>query len=458
MKFRKEKDTMGTVLIPENAYFGPQTQRAVENFPISGITLQPEFIYALGLIKKCAAEVNFELGLLEREISAAISQAAQEVMAGEFKDQFVVDIFQTGSGTSTNMNMNEVIAVRSNQIITGKKAMKSPVHPNDHVNLGQSSNDVIPTAIHIAALTAIKKQLIPSLDQFHRVLSAKSTEFKDVIKIGRTHLQDAVPLTLGQEFSGYARQIELGIARLQDIENRLSELALGGTAVGSGLNAHPEFAGKVIGLIREQTRVSFKEAVNHFEAQAARDAAVETSGALKTVAVSLVKIANDIRWLASGPRCGIAEINIPSLQPGSSIMPGKVNPVIPEAVIQVAAQVAGNDLTVMLGGQSGIFELNVMLPVIAYNLLQSIALLTSSVDVFGEKCIKGITANRDTCAAGIEKSLAMVTGLVPHIGYDKAAAIAKKAYETGKTIREIVLAEKILPEDLVDKLLTPLVR
>ena len=448
---------MGTVLIPQTAYYGPQTQRAVENFPISGITLQPEFIYALGLIKKCAANVNFELGLLEQEISEAISQAAQEIMAGKFDDQFVVDIFQTGSGTSTNMNMNEVIAARANELITGKKVMKSPVHPNDHVNLGQSSNDVIPTAIHIASLTAIKNQLIPSLDQFHGTLSAKSTEFKDVIKIGRTHLQDAVPLTLGQEFSGYARQIELGIARLAGIENRLSELALGGTAVGSGLNAHPEFAGKVIDLITEQTGISFKEAVNHFEAQAARDAAVEASGALKTIAASLVKIANDIRWLASGPRCGIGEINIPALQPGSSIMPGKVNPVIPEAVIQVAAQVAGNDLTIMLGGQSGIFELNVMLPVIAYNLLQSIALLTSSVDVFGEKCIKDITANRDICAAGIEKSLAMVTGLVPHIGYDKAAAIAKKAYEAGKTIREVVLEEKILSEDLVDKLLKPVV-
>ncbi len=458
MKFRKEKDTMGTVLIPENAYYGPQTQRAVENFPISGITLQPEFNYALGLIKKCAAEVNFELGLLERKISAAISQAAQEVMDGEFADQFVVDVFQTGSGTSTNMNINEVIAVRANEIITGKKALKVPVHPNDHVNLGQSSNDVIPTAIHIASLTAIKKHLIPSLDQFHRVLSTKSSEFSDVVKIGRTHLQDAVPLTLGQEFSGYARQIELGIARLAGLESRLSELALGGTAVGSGLNAHPQFAGKVIGRITEKTGVSFKEALNHFEAQAARDAAVETSGILKTIAASLVKIANDIRWLASGPRCGIGEINIPALQPGSSIMPGKVNPVIPEAVIQVAAQVAGNDLTVMLGGQSGIFELNVMLPVIAYNLLQSIALLTASVDVFAEKCIKGITANRDTCAAGVEKSLAMVTGLVPHIGYDKAAAIAKKAYETGKTIREVVLEEKILPEDLVDKLLNPVVR
>ncbi len=427
MKFRKEKDTMGTVLVPASAYYGPQTQRAVENFPISSITLQSEFIYSLALTKKCAAVVNFELGLLKREISAAISQAAREVMEGKFEDQFVVDVFQTGSGTSTNMNMNEVIATRANEIITGKKVLKSPVHPNDHVNLGQSSNDVIPTAIHIASLTAVKHRLIPSLGHLHRTLSAKSSEFKDVIKIGRTHLQDAVPVTLGQEFSGYARQIELGIQRLEDIEKRLCELALGGTAVGSGLNTHPEFAGKVITLITEHTGVSFKEAANHFEAQAARDAAIETSGALKTLAAGLVKIANDIRWLASGPRCGIGEINIPSLQPGSSIMPGKVNPVIPEVVIQVAAQVMGNDLTIMLGGQSGTFELNVMLPVIAYNLLQAITLLASSVDVLADKCIKGISANRDKCAAGIEKSLAMVTGLVPHIGYDKAADIAKKS-------------------------------
>ncbi|UCH20201.1 MAG: class II fumarate hydratase [Deltaproteobacteria bacterium] len=457
MKFRKEKDTMGTVLVPASAYYGPQTQRAAENFPISGITLQTEFIYALALIKKSAAAVNFELGLLDQEISAAISRAAQEVMEKKFEDQFVVDIFQTGSGTSTNMNMNEVIAVRANEIITGKKAVKSPVHPNDHVNLGQSSNDVIPTAIHISSLTSIKNRLIPSLGHLQQVLLAKSTEFSDVVKIGRTHLQDGVPLTLGQEFSGYARQIELGIQRVEDTEKRLSELALGGTAVGSGLNTHPEFSRKVITLIAAHTGVSFKEATNHFEAQAARDAAVETSGALKTIAASLVKIANDIRWLASGPRCGIGEINIPALQPGSSIMPGKVNPVVPEAVIQVASQVMGNDLTIMLGGQSGVFELNVMLPVIAYNLLQSINLLTSSVEVFAEKCIKGITANRAKCAAGIEQSLAMVTGLVPHIGYDKAAGIAQKAYESGKTIREVVLEEKILPEDLLEGLLKPVV-
>ena len=322
MKFREEKDSMGTVRIPDNAYYGPQTQRAVENFPISGITFPAEFVYALALIKKCAAEVNFALGLLEQEMSAAIVQAAQEVMTGKFADQFVVDIFQTGSGTSTNMNMNEVIAVRANEIITGKKVLKSPVHPNDHVNMGQSSNDVIPTAIHMASLGAIKRELIPSLEKLQHALATKSEEFKDIFKIGRTHLQDAVPMTLGQEFSGYARQIELGIRRLADIEARLSELALGGTAVGSGLNAHPKFAGKVIERIKEQTGLSFKEAVNHFEAQAARDAAVETSGVLKTVAASLVKIANDIRWLACGPRCGIGELNIPALQPGSSIMPG----------------------------------------------------------------------------------------------------------------------------------------
>ncbi|MGD2270317.1 MAG: class II fumarate hydratase [Desulfobacterales bacterium] len=458
MKTRKEKDSLGPVSVPASAYYGAQTQRATENFPISGITFQPEFIYALALIKKCAAEVNFKLGLLEHKISAAISRAAKEVMAGKFEDQFVVDIFQTGSGTSTNMNMNEVLATRANEIITGKKATKVPVHPNDHVNLGQSSNDVIPTAIHVACLTSLKNRLIPSLDHLHRALTAKSTEFRDAIKIGRTHLQDAVPLTLGQEFSGYARQIELGIKRLTGTQKGLAELALGGTAVGSGLNTHPEFADKVIALISKHTQVTFKEAVNHFEAQAARDAAVETSGALKAVATSLVKIANDIRWLASGPRCGIGEINIPALQPGSSIMPGKVNPVIPEAVIQVAAQVTGNDLTVTLGGQSGIFELNVMLPLIAYNLLQSIALLASSVDVFAEKCIEGITANKDKCAANIEKSLAMVTGLVPHIGYDRAAVLAKMAYDTGKTIREVVLEENILPEELVDKILNPAAR
>ncbi len=444
---------MGTVRVPENAYYGSQTQRAVDNFPISGLRLPSVFIHALALVKKCAARVNDTLGLLDAELAPAIADAAQEVMDGRFDDQFVVDIFQTGSGTSTNMNMNEVLASRANEILTGRKGGRSPVHPNNHVNMGQSSNDVIPSVIHISALTLVNSRLISSLESLKQALALKSNEFKEIQKLGRTHLQDAVPLTLGQEFSGYARQVELGIDRIRAVEPRLAELALGGTAVGSGLNAHPDFAPKVITLISEHTGLPFTEAVNHFEAQAAQDAAVETSGALKTLAVSLVKIANDIRWLASGPRSGIGEITIPSLQPGSSIMPGKVNPVIPEAVIQVAAQVMGNDTTITMGGQAGNFELNVMLPVIAYNLLQSIHLLDSVSKAFSEKCISGITANRDICAAYIEKSLALVTGLVPKIGYDKAAAIAKKAYENGQTIRQVAIAEKILSEKELNDLL-----
>ena len=453
MDFREEKDSMGTVRVPVDAYFGPQTQRAVENFPISGLTLPAAFMHALALIKQCAARVNAELGLLNADISKAIIKAAQEVMDGKFDDQFVVDVFQTGSGTSTNMNMNEVVASRANEIITGKKGDKTPVHPNDHVNLGQSSNDVIPSTIHIAALISIKKGLIPSLDILHKTIANKAAEFDRIKKIGRTHLQDAVPMTLGDEFSGYARQIELGKKRVVLVVERLAELALGGTAVGTGLNTHPEFAAKVIALISDYCGFIFKPAKNRFEAQAARDAAVETSGALKTIAVSLVKIANDVRWLASGPRCGLGEINLPALQPGSSIMPGKVNPVIPEAVLQAAAQVAGNDTTIMLGGQGGNFELNTMLPVIAYNLLQSISLLAATSKVFAEKCIRGITANREVCESYIERSLALATGLVPHIGYDRAAAIAKKAHETGKTIREIASQEDILSEEVLNKLL-----
>jgi fumarate hydratase class II len=453
MKYRDETDSMGTVRIPAHAHYGSQTQRAADNFPISGLRFPPAFIHALALVKKCAVRVNDTLGLLDAELAPAIAHAAQEVMDGKFDDHFVVDIFQTGSGTSTNMNMNEVVASRANEILTGKKGGRSPVHPNDHVNLGQSSNDVIPSVIHIAALTLIHGRLLPSLEALQKMLAAKSREFEDVKKLGRTHLQDAVPMTLGQEFSGYARQIELGIERIRTVEPRLAELALGGTAVGSGLNAHPDFAQNVIALIAEHTGLPFTEAVNHFEAQAAQDAAVETSGALKTLAVSLVKIAKDIRWLASGPRSGIGEISIPSLQPGSSIMPGKVNPVIPEAVIQVAAQVMGNDTTITMGGQAGNFELNVMLPVIAYNLLQSISALASVTQVFNEKCISGISANRETCAAYIEKSLALVTALVPRIGYDKGAEIAKKAHATGKTIREVALAEKIVPEEELDRLL-----
>jgi fumarate hydratase class II len=454
MKFREEQDSMGTVEVPENAYYGSQTQRAVDNFPISDLRFQAGFIHALALVKHCAAQVNQKLGLLDKKIADAIGRASQEVMDGKHDDQFVVDIFQTGSGTSTNMNMNEVLASRANEILTGQKGGRAPVHPNDHVNLGQSSNDVIPSVIHIAALRLIHEDLVPSLESLHKALAEKADEFKDIRKLGRTHLQDAVPIYLGQEFGGYARQIALAVDRIGSIKPRLRELALGGTAVGNGLNTHPEFAGQVISLISDRTGLPFTEAQNHFEAQAAQDAAVEASGALKTIAVSLVKIANDVRWLASGPRSGIGEINLPSLQPGSSIMPGKVNPVIPEAVLQVAAQVVGNDAAITMGGQGGIFELNVMLPVIAYNLLQSMSLLAEAAAVFADKCIAGLTPNRKTCAGYIEKSLALVTALVPEIGYDRAAAIAKKAYQSGKTIREIAVEENILPADKINELLS----
>jgi fumarate hydratase class II len=455
MSYREEKDTMGTVRVPADAYYGAQTQRAVENFPISGFTLPPVFIRSLAMIKKHAAHVNLALGLLEKKTAGAVIQAAREVMEGKFADQFLVDVFQTGSGTSTNMNMNEVLAARANEILTGTRAVKTPVHPNDHVNCGQSSNDVIPSTVHIAALISIRNRLLPALGRCRGALLLKNKEFSDIHKIGRTHLQDAVPLTLGQEFSGYARQIELGIRRLENTEARLVELALGGTAVGSGLNAHPAFAGKVIERIAAETGLSFVEAENHFEAQGARDTAVEVSGALKTFAVSLTKIANDIRWLASGPRCGLGEINIPALQPGSSIMPGKVNPVISEVVLQITAQVTGNDTAITFGGQSGNFELNVAIPMITHNLLQSIRLLSTGVEVFTEKCIRGITANRETCAANVEKSLAMVTGLVPHIGYEKAAEIAKTAHETGRTVRDVATAANILPTELLARILEP---
>ncbi|MBW1608146.1 MAG: class II fumarate hydratase [Deltaproteobacteria bacterium] len=452
MKYRKEKDSLGTVTVPEDAYYGASTQRAINNFPISGLRFSRSFIFSLAMIKKCAAMVNGELGLLDEKISKSIVASAQEIMEGKFDTQFPVDVFQTGSGTSTNMNMNEVIASRANETITGEKGGKIPVHPNDHVNLGQSSNDVIPSALHISALTRIKGRLVPALLRLKKSLLHKTSEMGDVKKIGRTHLQDAVPIFLGQEFSGYARQVALGIKRIEAVEDRLAELALGGTAVGNGLNTHPDFAKKVVALISKYSNLNFTEAENHFEAQGAQDAAVETSGALKTIAVSLVKICNDIRWLASGPRCGLGEISIPSVQPGSSIMPGKINPVIPEAVIQAAVQVMGNDTTIMIGGQAGNFELNVMLPVIAYNLLQSIDLLSSGADVLAEKCIDGIGANRGNCAGNIEKSLALATYLVPHIGYDKAAAIANKAHETGKTIIQVASEEEILSEKELKKI------
>jgi len=457
MKYRDEQDSMGVVRVPAQAYYGAQTQRAVENFTVSGLRLPPSFICALGLIKKHAARVNRDLGLLPRDLAASIIQAATEVAEGKHFDQFVVDLFQTGSGTSTNMNMNEVIAGLANESLTGKKGGKSPVHPNDHVNLGQSSNDVIPSASHIAALTEINSQLLPAVVSFEQTLASKATEFVSVRKIARTHLQDAVPMTLGQEFSGYARQMALGQERLRRTSMSLAELALGGTAVGTGMNTHPQFARYVVAGIAEETECPFREAENHFEAQAAQDTLVEASGALKTLAASLVKIANDIRWLGSGPRCGIGEIILPSLQPGSSIMPGKVNPVIPEVVLQVAAQVIGNDTVITLAGQSGVFELNVMLPVAAYNLLQSIQLLASAIISFDRKCVRNLRADVQRCSSNLEKSLALATAFVPLIGYDRAAAMAKQAHETGRTIREVALAGEILPAEKIHRILDELV-
>ena len=454
MTFREESDSMGKVRVPETAYYGPSTQRAVDNFRISGICLPISLIRALGLIKKCCAGVNAELGLLALRLAEAIGESAQEIMDGKLDPSFVVDVFQTGSGTSTHMNINEVIASRANEMLTGRRGGKVPVHPNDHVNLGQSSNDVFPSAMNISALMEISDRLIPALEKLKAALSQKAQEFKDILKMGRTHLQDAVPMTLGQEFSGFERQVELGIRRAASAQTSLCELALGGTAVGTGLNAHSDFAGRVISRIAEATHLPFIEARNHFEAQGARDAAVETSGALKTISVSLIKIANDIRWLASGPRCGLGEIHLPELQPGSSIMPGKINPVIPEVVVQVAVQVIGNDATITLCGQGGHFQLNAMMPVMAYNLLQSISLLSASVAVFAEKCITGIHPNPSVCRGNVDKSLYMATVLAPIIGYDRAADIARKAFETGKSIRDVAERETDLPDIPWDHLLS----
>lgn len=451
--YRLEQDSMGAVRVPGEAHYGSQTQRAVENFFNSGLKPPLALIHALALIKRHAARTNHELGLLPDDLSRAIEKAAEEVIQGRWDDQFVVDLFQTGSGTSTNMNMNEVLASRANEILTGQKGGRSPVHPNDHVNLGQSSNDVIPTALHVAAAVEIHRDLYPALEELAKSLCAKADQFNDVRKIARTHLQDAVPMTLGQAFGGFARQISLGRQRVTDAGGRLAELALGGTAVGTGINTHEHFAARTIAAISTATGIAFREAGDHFEAQSARDASVEVSGVLKTVAVSLAKIANDIRWMASGPRCGLGELRLAALQPGSSIMPGKVNPVIPEAVIQMTYQVMGNDATIMLAGQAGNFELNVTIPLIGHNLIQSIGLLAGAADMLARKCVRNLEADREKCESNIERSLALVTALVPHIGYDRAAEIAKKAYAEGITIREAALAEKVLPEEKIDALL-----
>jgi len=451
-EFRTESDSMGEMKVPTNAYYGAQTARAVENFPISGLRFPRQFIRALGLIKKHAAITNAELGLLPTKVAEAIEQAAQEVADGRWDDQFVADIFQTGSGTSTNMNANEVIANRAIETLGGKRGDKS-VHPNDHVNCGQSSNDVIPTAIHLAALEAIERQLIPALKELHAALEHKANAFDAILKIGRTHLQDATPIRLGQEFSGYASQVEHGIGRLLAAQINLGELALGGTAVGTGINTHVNFASTTVKGIAKETGLKLREAANHFEAQGGRDAAVEASGALKTIAVSLIKIANDIRLLGSGPRCGIGELKLPGTQPGSSIMPGKVNPVMCEMLMQVGAQVIGNDAAITFGGAFGNFELNVMMPVIAYNLLESIELLANGTRVFARRCVADLEADAARCEGNIENSLAMSTALAPVIGYDKAAKIAKVAYETGATIRHAALELSGLDKTKLDELL-----
>lgn len=453
-KFRTERDSMGEMKVPAGAYYAAQTQRAAENFRISGIRFPRPMIHALGLIKGTAARVNCDLGLLDADRAQAIIKAATEVEQGALDDHFVLDIFQTGSGTSTNMNTNEVIANRAKEIAKEITGGGLAIHPNDHVNMCQSSNDVIPTAIHLAAVMEIKLKLEPALRTLLKSLQQKAKAFDSVVKTGRTHLQDATPIRLGQEFSGYASQIEHGIERLERSLSSLLELPLGGTAVGTGVNMHPQFAQKVIQAVTQKTSQPFVEARNHFEAQAAKDAVVEMSGQLKTIACSLGKVANDIRWLGSGPRCGLGELLLPEVQPGSSIMPGKVNPVIAESVLMVVAQVIGNDVAITTANHCGsTFELNVMMPVIAHNLLQSIALLGTVSKNFAERCIDGLQANEQRIHELAEANISVVTALAPIVGYDKAASLAKEAYKSGESVRAVVLRHKLMSEVELDQAL-----
>lgn len=453
-KLRTESDTMGKVELPAWAYWGAQTQRAVENFTVSEARIPRAMVRALALIKKYAARTNSYLGLLDEKLAGAIDKAADEILDGKWKEHFPIDVFQTGSGTSWNMNMNEVVSNRANEILGQPLGTKKPVHPNDHVNRGQSSNDVIPAAIHIANRMEAER-LISALEKLHRSLADKTEEFAGIVKIGRTHLQDAVPMTLGQEFSGYAAQIEKSIKRVRNVLPNLEELALGGTAVGTGINCDPEFAPLVCKGIAEHTDLPFKPAANKFEAIATRDAQVELMGALNTLATGMMKIANDLRLLASGPRAGLGEISLPSLQPGSSIMPGKVNPVIPEMVIQVAAHVCGQAVSVTMGGQNAPLELNMMNPLIAYETLSAMDLLTKTAAALADKCVAGITADEERCSYWIEWSLALVTPLATEIGYDRAAAIAYRAFKEKRAVREVAREEKVLPDEKLDELLDP---
>jgi fumarate hydratase class II len=452
--YRTEQDSLGEMQVPADAYWGAQTQRAIQNFPISDETFGRRFVRALGVVKKSAAQANRDLGLVEEEKAECIIDAADEVIAGEHDDQFPVDIFQTGSGTSSNMNANEVISNRATEIYGGEIGTRE-IHPNDHVNYGQSSNDVIPTAMHVASAEAVEKDVLPALETLADSLSEKEDEFADVVKTGRTHLQDATPITLGQEFSGYRTQIEKGIERAEAALPRLRELALGGTAVGTGLNTHPEFPEKAAEYISEETGVEFREADNHYEAQAAHDAMSEAHGALRTIAGSLNKIANDLRLLASGPRNGLGEVDQPENQPGSSIMPGKINPVVAESVNQIHKQVVGNDAAVSAGAAEGQIDLNLYKPILAQNFLQSAKLIANGSEVFAEKFVDKLEADREHCAERVEQSMALATALNPAIGYDKSSKVAKRALDEGKTIKEVVVEEGYLDEDEAEEVLDP---
>tara|TARA_B100001750_G_C15502692_1_gene598282 strand:+ start:790 stop:2202 length:1413 start_codon:yes stop_codon:yes gene_type:complete len=453
-EYRIENDSMGELKVPSSSYYGAQTMRAIQNFPISDLKFQDSFIKALAQIKLSAAEANFKLNLLEERHKHAIVSACEDIIEGKMNDQFILDIFQTGSGTSSNMNMNEVISNRAIELLNGEIGSKKPIHPNDHVNMGQSSNDVIPSAIHLSAISTITNNLLPNLEKLNKSLLKKSEKFMDVVKTGRTHLQDATPIRLGQEFLGYAGQIQRASSRISNSVNELSEIALGGTAVGTGVNTHPDFAKNVCEFLSKLTKINISETDNHFQAQSTLDTAVACSGNLKSLAVALMKISNDIRWLSSGPRSGLNEIELPAVQPGSSIMPGKINPVIPESVCQVAAQIIGNDTTIYIAGQSGNFEINVMMPVVAYNLLQSIELASSSCENLVDQCIDGIKATENGPKM-VTNGLAIVTTLVPHIGYDKSAYIAKQAQLENVTIKEIALKETDFSSQELDKILNP---
>lgn len=450
---RIEKDSMGEMQVPDNALYGASTQRAALNFQVSNLRFSKGFIAALGVIKLAAARANQALGLLDEKRASAIVQACQQVIDGSLYEHFVVDLFQTGSGTSTNMNANEVICNRAIEILGGQRGDKKVLHPNDHVNMSQSSNDVIPSAIHISTNEALCSLLLPALEKLHLALNAKAIKFANVIKAGRTHLQDATPITLGQEFSGYAAQIQNGIKRLKNSQAFLEELALGGTAVGTGLNTHPEFAKRTIAEICRLTKGKYVEASNHFEAQGSRDAVTELGGQLKTVATGLLKIANDLRWLSSGPRCSIGEIFLPEIQPGSSIMPAKVNPVICESVMMVCVHVIGNDAAITAANTHGNFELNVMLPVMAHNVLQAVELLAGAANNFVDNCISGIEADVERCKDYAEKSLATCTALAPIIGYDKAADVAKLAFKKNITVRQAVIELGVLSSEKANEVL-----